>query len=80
MTHLLIHDTVGALDRALARIAIGIAGTRHGAQNLLQAVSQGEHSAVTSAFLTEAAALLRARRLLADAMRQDALVSRQLAA
>ena len=76
----LIRDTVAAIDKALARIAIRVAGSGPSAQDLLMAVSDGESSTMTSAFLTEAAALMRARLLLADAMRPAAQGLRRSAA
>jgi len=67
MTDALIRDTVVALDQALARIAVDVSGSQRGAAALLTALARGEATAETAAFLTEGAALLRARRLLAQA-------------
>lgn len=80
MEDVLIADTVTAIDRALASIAIRVAGTAAQAQDLLVAVSLGERSQVASAFLTEAAALMRARILLADAVRPPTQVLRRAVA
>ncbi len=68
----LIADTAAALDRALAAIAIGVAGTRERAEALLAAVGSGENNEFAAAFLSQGAAMMRARLLLADAGRQRA--------
>jgi hypothetical protein len=68
----LIADTTAALDRALARIAVRVAGNSQRAAELLNEVGRGGSDAFTGAFLSEAAALLRARLLLADAARVTA--------
>ena len=64
-----IHATIAALDQALAGIAVKVAGDRKRAGELLRSLSDGDSSAFFGAFLSEAAALLRARRLLGDAAR-----------
>ena len=80
MEDVIIRDTVTAIDRALASIAIRVAGTAAQAQELLLAVSLGERSQIASMFLTEAAALMRARILLADAVRPEPQVLRRAVA
>jgi hypothetical protein len=66
---LLIRDTALALDQALARVALRIGGTAQRAQDLLKAAERGERSQPVLDFLSEAAALMRARLLLADALK-----------
>ena len=68
MSDMVIRDTVAALDRALARIALDVCGNHAGAETLLAALGRGETSPATKAFLSQAAALIRARLLLADAV------------
>jgi hypothetical protein len=75
-----ITATVAALDQALARIAVELVGSQLRATELLSKVGRGETDAFTAAFLSQAAALLRARLLLADAARRPtSLRKRQVA-
>jgi hypothetical protein len=67
----LILDTAAALDRAMARLAISVAGNRERAEELLVSVGRGGHDQASEAFRTEAAALMRARLLLANASRRQ---------
>ncbi len=76
----LLHDTVAALDRALARIAVSVAGNPQRAEELLCSVSRGEQHQFAGAFLSEAAALMRARLLLADASRCKVSLRKRVAA
>ena len=68
MNDTLVRDTVAALDRALARIAIEVTGGQADAEALVRALGRGETTTATRAFLAEGAALIRARLLLASAM------------
>ena len=63
----LIRDTMAALDRALAGIAVKVAGGAAGLETLMAALGRGETTAATAAFLSEGAALMRARLLLTPA-------------
>ena len=67
MSDLPIRDTLLCLDRALARIALTVSGSRSEAEVLMASLGRGEATAATRAFLAEAAALLRARLLLTAA-------------
>lgn len=69
MNDLTIRDTVAALDRALARIALDVTGNLDEAAALLLALDEGESTAATKAFLSQGAAMIRARLLLSDALR-----------
>lgn len=80
MDDLLINETAAALDRALAQIAMNVAGNRQGADELLASVGKGERSASASAFMSEAAAMMRARVLLADATRRGYSLRKRIAA
>jgi hypothetical protein len=68
MTEPTIESTVCAIDQALARTAINIAGSTDRAQALMLAVSRGEQSDAVASFVEQTAALLRARILLAHAL------------
>jgi len=72
MTDLTIRETVAALDRALARIARDVTGNLEEAAALLVALDEGETTQATKAFLSQGAALIRARLLLSDALRAPA--------
>jgi hypothetical protein len=72
---ILIADTAAALDRALARIAIDVAGSPQRAEALLACVGRGERDEFAAAFLSQGAAMMRARLLLADAGRRPALAA-----
>lgn len=76
----LIAETADALDRALARIAIAVAGTRERAEQLMTSVSKGERDEFTGAFLSQGAAMMRARLLLADARMPPTSLRRRSAA
>lgn len=64
----LILGTAHSLDRQLAGLAMQIAGNPHSARDLLRAVARREETPLVSTFLTEGGALLRARRLLTEAI------------
>ena len=76
----LILDTTAALDRALARIAVSVAGCEAEARELLLDVGQGRTHSQTAAFLREAAAILRARQLLAAAAPKRVSLRKRVAA
>jgi len=76
MPEMTIRETVAALDRALARIALEASGGTGGAHALLAALDCGETTPATKVFLSQGAALIRARLLLADAV--EALPKRSL--
>ena len=63
----LIRDTLAALDRALAGIAVKVAGGAQGVDRLMAALGRGETTPATAAFLSEGAAFMRARLLLTKA-------------
>lgn len=63
-------ETLAALDKALARIALSVAGTSGEAAAVLDSLGRGELTPASSAFLSEAAALMRARVLLAGTVPQ----------
>jgi len=66
-----IRSTIAALDRALARITLRVAGSRTEADKLLTILDHGETSAAARAFLAEGAAMIRARMILAEALGQS---------
>jgi hypothetical protein len=76
----LIADTAAALDRALARIAVAVAGTPQRAEALLTSVCRGESDEFAAAFLSQGAAMMRARLLLADAGRRPRSLRKRAAA
>ena len=76
----LIADTTAALDRALARIAISVAGSPQRAEALLASVGRGESDEFAALFLSLGAASMRARLLLADAAPRPASLRRRAAA
>ncbi len=80
MTDTLIADTAAALDRALARIAISVAGTPQRAEMLLASVGKGDSDEFAAAFLSQGAAMMRARLLLADAGRNASSLRKRVAA
>jgi hypothetical protein len=76
----MIQDTAAALDRAMARIAVSVAGTPERATELLANVGKGEQDRFAGAFMSQAAALMRARLLLADAARPPNCLRKRAAA
>jgi hypothetical protein len=64
----IICETLAALDRALAKIALAVAGTPAKAADVIDSLGRGEMTPATRAFLSEGAALVRARRLLGEAI------------
>lgn len=71
----LILGTAQSLDRQLAGLAVQIAGNPNEARDLLRAVARREETPLVSAFLNEGGALLRARRLLTEAIDDYQLTS-----
>jgi len=67
MTDPTIGETIAAIDRALAGIAIRVAGGHAGVEPLMTALARGEQTPAAREFLAESAALLRARLLLSEA-------------
>jgi len=76
----MIAETVAALDRALARIAVSVAGTPQRADALLTSVGRGESDEFAASFLAQGAAMMRARRLLAEAGRRPVSLRKRAAA
>ncbi len=67
MDHL-IKSAALNLDRQLLRLAVELEGSEAGAKRLIEGMARGEPHPGTKRFLSEAAALLRARKLLSAAM------------
>lgn len=68
----LIKSAALNLDRQLLRLAIELEGGEAGAKRLIECMARSEAHPGTRRFLTEAAALLRARKLLSAAMNPPA--------
>lgn len=64
----LIKSAALNLDRQLLRLAIELEGGEAGARRLIEAMSRCDPHPGTARFLNEAAALLRARKLLGAAL------------
>ena len=64
----LIRSAAANLDLQLIRIAVALEGGEAGAMRLMDAMVRGEAHPGTARFLDEAAAVLRLRKLLAEAM------------
>jgi len=65
MNDKLLHDTIAALLRALARIAVDVSGSKAGAESLIADLLRGKANAAAESFLSEGAAMIRVRQLLA---------------
>jgi hypothetical protein len=66
----LIKSAALNLDRQLLRLAIELEGGEAGARRLIEAMARSEAHPGSARFLNEAAALLRARKLLGAALFQ----------
>lgn len=64
----LIKSAALNLDRQLLRLAVELEGSEAGAKRLIECMARSEAHPGAKRFLTEAAALLRARKLLSAAM------------
>lgn len=64
----LIKSAAANLDLQLVRIAVALEGGEAGAKRLIDAMARGEDHPGAARFLEEAAAVLRVRKLLAEAM------------
>lgn len=64
----LIKSAAANLDLQLVRIAVALEGGEAGAKRLIDAMARGEAHPGAARFLEEAAAVLRVRKLLAEAM------------
>lgn len=64
----LIKSAALNLDRQLLRLAVELEGSEAGAKHLIDSMARAEAHPGARRFLTEAAALLRARKLLSVAM------------
>lgn len=64
----LIKSAALNLDRQLLRLAVELEGSEAGAKHLIDSMARAQSHPGAARFLTEAAALLRARKLLSAAM------------
>lgn len=64
----LVAETASSIDRRLARLAVELTGSPQAAVALLGSLALGPLNREARAFLQEAGALIRARRLLSEAL------------
>jgi hypothetical protein len=64
----LIQAAAANLDLQLVRIAVALEGSGSGAKRLIDSMTRGEAHPGAARFIEEAAAILKIRKLLADAM------------